>query len=133
MEKTKLIKILLGVLGSLFLTIGIIGIFLPILPTAPFLVVSAGCFAKSSEAMHNWLLTNRLFGKYIRNHQEGKGLPLKMRLISVALLWFALSLSIIYCVHLPVRILLVVVGFGVTIHIMGQREKEGVLDQNKSL
>lgn len=57
-------------LGFLFLGLGFIGIFLPLLPTTPFVLLAAGCFAKSSERWHQWLLANRTFGPLIKNWQE---------------------------------------------------------------
>jgi len=57
-------------LGFMFLGLGFIGVFLPLLPTTPFILVAAGCFAKSSERWHRWLMNNRTFGPMIKNWQE---------------------------------------------------------------
>ena len=58
--------------GTLSLGLSVIGIVLPIIPTTPFLLLSAACYYKSSERMHKWLINHKLFGKYIKNYMEGK-------------------------------------------------------------
>jgi uncharacterized membrane protein YbaN (DUF454 family) len=69
------IRILLVIAGTLFVGLGIIGIFIPVLPTTPFLLLAAACYARSSRKFHEWLLNNRWFGDYIRNYLQGKGFP----------------------------------------------------------
>jgi hypothetical protein len=73
--------------GTAFLILGGLGVFLPILPTAPFLLLSAACYYKSSERMHYWLFNNRWFGNYLRNYAEGKGISLRAKLFTMSLLW----------------------------------------------
>lgn len=69
-------------LGFLFLGLGFIGIFLPLLPTAPFILLSAGCFAKSSPRLYNWLLANRTFGPMIRNWEENQCISCNSRRVA---------------------------------------------------
>ena len=71
----KPVKILLITSGTFFIGVGLMGIFLPILPTTPFLLISAALYARSSTRFYNWLINNRIFGQYIKNYREGKGIP----------------------------------------------------------
>ncbi len=111
-------KLLIGV-GTLCVILAAVGIILPILPTTPFLLLAAYFYARSSKRFYNWLLTNRWFGEYIRNYREGRGIPLKHKIITILLLW----LTIIYAVWFVMDVLwlkLVLIGIatGVTIHLV---------------
>ena len=112
------IRWLLVAAGFLFFGLGVVGVFLPLLPTTPFLLLAAACFARSSERFYRWLLGNRWFGAYVRNYREGRGIPAKVKIFSVALLWVAILLSAAFAVsNLIVRIILVGIGAAVTVHI----------------
>ena len=67
--------------GTFFLVLGIIGIFIPLLPTTPFLLLAAACYIRGSKKFYYWLIKNKWFGKYIKNYQEGRGVPLKVKII----------------------------------------------------
>ncbi len=112
-------KVLFITLGTFFVGIAIVGIIIPILPTTPFLLLSAALYARSSKRFYDWLLSNRLFGKYIKNYREGRGIPVYLKIIVITLLWITISISIVFAVELlAVRILLVVIASGVSIHIL---------------
>ena len=114
----KLRRQLLIVAGTISVAIGILGIFVPILPTTPFLLLAAGCYMRSSERFYHWLINNRLFGAYIRNYIEGKGMPLKIKIFTISLLWITIGISaFIGTQNLVVRIVLLLVAIGVTLHI----------------
>ncbi|MCK4431669.1 MAG: YbaN family protein [Candidatus Aminicenantes bacterium] len=105
--------------GTFFVGLGIIGIFLPLLPTTPFLLLAAACYARSSKRFYNWLLTNRWLGNYIRNYRERKGVPFKIKILSISFLWIAIGYSAIFVVHILLgRIILILIAIGVTIHIL---------------
>ena len=124
----KLIKVLLIVIGTFFIGIGIVGIFVPVLPTTPFLLISAALYAKSSKRFYNWLINNRILGMYIKNYREGKGIPLKLKIIAIALLWITMGCSAIFAINIFwVKIILGIVAIGVTIHIVRIRS----IDKNK--
>ena len=119
---SKRVRILLTTLGILFVGIGILGILLPVLPTTPFLLLAAACFARSSQRFYDWLLNNRWFGNYIRNYREGKGLPLKQKVIIIILLWVVIGFSATFAAHaLWVKIVLILIAIGVSIHILSLR------------
>ena len=87
------------VFGTVFLILGGVGIFLPILPTTPFLLLSAACYYKSSKRMHHWMLHNKWFGNYLRNYTEGKGISLKAKLFTISLLWVLIIYSAVFAVN----------------------------------
>lgn len=122
---SKPIQILLITLGTFFVGVGIAGIFIPVLPTTPFLLLSAALYAKSSTRFYNWLINNRIFGQYIKNYREGKGIPLRLKIITITLLWITIGCSAIFAVDiLWVRIMLVLIAVGVTVHVVRIKPKK---------
>ena len=118
-------KRLLIIAGTLATAIGIIGIFVPILPTTPFLLLAAACYLRSSERFYRWLINNRLFGTYIGDYLAGRGMPLKTKVFTLFLLWLAIGISAsIGTQNLAVRIVLVLVAAGVTLHIIMIKRKK---------
>ena len=110
--------------GSAFLALGVIGIFIPVLPTTPFLLLAAACYARGSRRLYTWLMKNRLFGIYIRNYMEGKGMPFRVKLVTLSLLWMGIGLTIIFGVdHWALRTALALIAIGVSIHILLIKEK----------
>lgn len=127
MEKKKIdnlfsqkpVRILLIFIGYVSVVFGVIGIFLPLLPTTPFLLLAAYCYAKSSDRFYNWLMTNRLFGKYIRNYKEGLGIKLYHKIFTIFLLWITIGYSVIIVISNKwIELLLVVIAISVTIHLI---------------
>ena len=115
----KPIKILLIAAGTFFIGIAIIGIFIPVLPTTPFLLISAALYSRSSKKFYGWLINNKIFGRYIKNYREGKGISLKLKIITIALLWITIGCSAIFAINIFwVRVILIVIAIGVTIHII---------------
>lgn len=117
-------KTLLIVAGVVSLTLGGIGVFLPLLPTTPFVLLAAGCFAGSSPAMHRWLCRSRFFGEYIENYRTSAGVSKSVKVRAIVFLWAGLALSAA-AVHKPiVRIILAVVGICVSTHLLMMKTKE---------
>ncbi len=113
--------ILIGI-GTASLVVGIVGIFLPLLPTTPFLLLAAACYLRSSRRFYNWLIGNRFFGAYVRNYLERKGTTLRVKAASLALLWITIGCSAAFATDtLWVRIALVVIAIAVTAHILSLR------------
>jgi uncharacterized membrane protein YbaN (DUF454 family) len=116
--RTNLKRTLFVICGTIALGIGIIGVFVPILPTTPFLLLAAVCYLKGSRRLYKALLCNRFFGKYIRNYLEGKGMPLRVKIWTLSLLWVTLILTAIFATDNWIfRLILALVLIGVTIHI----------------
>ena len=115
----SLTRILLVVSGTLFVALGILGMFLPVLPTTPFLLLAAICYARSSKRFYHWLLTNRWFGEYIRNYREGSGIPLKQKVLTISLLWLTIGYAAWFVVS-PwwVKLILFGIAVGVTTHLI---------------
>lgn len=98
---------------------GIVGLFLPILPTTPFLLLSAWAWMNSSERFYNWLINSRVFGTYIRNYREKRGITLRHKVITITVLWAGIGYAAIFVSpHLWLSLLLFVIGLGVTIHLL---------------
>lgn len=125
MAKAK--KFFWVLLGLISLALGLMGIFIPFLPTTPFLLLSAGLFLKGSNSLYTWLITNKLLGTYIKNFRELKAIPLLTKAIAVATLWATILLSIFFFTSKPLlQVFLLVVATGVTIHILHYRTLEKI-------
>lgn len=115
----KIVKIILLTLGTISLILGIIGMFLPILPTTPFLLLTAFLFMHGSPEWHDRLLTNKWTGPVIADYKIHKSIRLKKKIVILALLWSTMLLNIIWLVdNLWIDLLLLVISIGVTIHIL---------------
>lgn len=105
--------------GFLLVAIGIIGIFLPLLPTTIFLILASACFVKSSPKANEWLKNNKYLGPYIKNYQDKTGLTIKSKIFTIIFLWLSIGISAFYLINeFHIRILLLAIGAGVSIHIM---------------
>lgn len=123
----RFVRGLLIFVGTLSVVLGLIGAFLPLLPTTPFLLLAAACYARSSERLYQWLFTNRLFGTHLRNYQSGLGIPVATKVYVLVFLWAGIGTSAFLAV--PDRLwwlrgLLIFVALGVTIHVMRFRTYE---------
>ncbi|ROR30605.1 hypothetical protein EDD66_102258 [Mobilisporobacter senegalensis] len=111
-------KTILFLIGCISVTLGTIGIFLPVLPTTPFVLLAAGCFSMSNKKFEERLKQNKYFGSYITNYQDKSGIPLKIKIRAIFFLWISLIISGIL-IQKPVIIgILAIIGTGVTIHLL---------------
>ena len=115
-------KYLLIILGSISLVLGVIGIFLPLLPTTPFLLLTAALYVRSSENLYQWLIHQKYLGTYIRNFREHKAIPLRAKIISVTMVWATL----LYCAigiskNLWLSILLLILATAISWHILSYK------------
>lgn len=104
--------------GLLALGLGIIGVFLPVMPTVPFLLVALFCFERSSKKYHDMILNNKYFGKVLRDYYEGRGLTTSVKIKAILFLTCGMGFSFYKVQHLYLRIMLAVIWLGVTIHII---------------
>lgn len=111
-------KIVLNLIGCLAVALGILGVFLPLLPTTPFLLLASACFARGSTRLHHWLQTNKVFGKYLRDYENGKGIPLRGKVWALIFMWSSMGYSI-WRLHdrLALQLLVALIGTCVTIYL----------------
>ncbi len=111
-------KVLLVAGGSACVGLGVLGMILPVLPTTPFLLLAACCYARGSQRFYRWLVTNRWCGVYIRNYREGRGMLLWHKIAALVLLWLTIGNTVVFAVSRPwLRLLLFGIATGVTIHL----------------
>jgi uncharacterized protein len=114
----RLVRTLYVVLGFLCVGAGVLGMVLPLVPTTPFLLLAAFFFARSSDRFYDWLLSNRWFGRIIRDYRDGRGLTMRDKVVTIAVLWLTVGPSVIFL--LPVwwgKALMVGIATGVTIYL----------------
>lgn len=116
--RIRTVKTALNVIGVIAVVLGLVGIFVPLLPTTPFLLLASACFARGSTRLHGWLLGNRLFGSYIRSYEEGRGIPLRAKVVALALLWVSMGFSISIVEPLPLRLMLAAIGLAVSVYLV---------------
>ena len=113
-------RIFLIIVGSVSLVLGILGTFLPMLPTTPFLLLSAAAWVKASPSLYEWLINHRVFGEYIRNFRESRAIPLRVKFFSVSVVW----LTIGYCIFAVVdewwwaQVLMALLATAISWHIL---------------
>lgn len=114
-----MLKVVCIAAGSVCTALGVIGIFIPVLPTTPFLLLAAFFYFRGSKRLYRWLTENRILGKYIRDYMEKRAMPLHAKIIALILLWVSIPVCIFF--HIPylwADILLAVVLAAVTAHIL---------------
>lgn len=112
-------RIFFMVMGAIFLLLGIIGIFLPLLPTTPFVLLTAFCWARSSTRFHTWLLTHKWFGSIVSNWESHRVIPLKAKWLSTIMMNGAILASVL---TMPderwwVKIIMIMIGISVSLWI----------------
>ena len=115
----RIVRTILIICGTVSVTLAVVGIFVPILPTTPLLLLAGACYARSSQRFHRWLMTNRWFGEYIRNYREGRGMPLREKVVTLVALWLTIGFSVLAVV--PVwwgKLLLLAIAIAVTVHLL---------------
>lgn len=114
--------LLLGV-GGVSLGTGVVGMFVPLLPTTCFLLLAAWCFGRSSPRLHHWMYNNRWFGAYLADYRSGRGIPRAIKIGSLSVLWLTIGATAVFVVSaLWLRALLVTIAVAVTVHVVTQRD-----------
>lgn len=117
------VKTLLTILGVISLTLAAAGIFLPLLPTTPLLLLAAWCFVRSSPRLYGWLMEHPKLGPYIRNFRENKAIPLHVKVISVAMIWLTIGYCIVAVVeeYLWAQIAMFALATAISWHILSYK------------
>ncbi len=105
--------------GILCVAIGAVGVVVPVLPTTPFLLLAAACFARSSDRFYIWLMNHRWFGPTIRDYRERRGITRTTKVVAIVILWGSIAISSFLALDswLP-RLVLTVVAVAVTVHLL---------------
>ncbi|MGY3256567.1 YbaN family protein [Pseudomonas chlororaphis] len=120
-NRPLILRYVLLAIGWLSVVLGVTGIFLPVLPTTPFLLLAAACFARSSPRFYRWLVEHPRLGPWIRDYLDGHGIPLKGKVYAISLMWLSIGLSC-YLVPLPwARAFMLTSAVLVTIYILRQK------------
>ena len=124
-EKSGFYRILFLISGIILVVIGVIGIFVPLLPTAIFLILASMCFVKGSPKANKWLRNHKILGVYIKNYQDKSGLTFKAKVFNIILLWLMILTSAYFFTNeLYIRLLLLVIATGVTVHLVLVKTKK---------
>ena len=115
-------RLLLTILGLISLGLGILGAFLPVLPTTPLLLLAAALFLRGNTRLYDWLINHPKLGVYIRNFMIHTAIPLRIKVVAITMLW----LSLLYCAifvaeHWALRSLFILIAIAVTIHILSYK------------
>lgn len=120
--QTKIVQGILLVLGFISLSLGLLGIFLPLLPTTPFLLLAAWLFFRSSPTAYQWMLNNKLYGKYIKAFMVHRAIPLKAKVVSITLLWTTIICSALFLISVFwIKLVLFSIALGVSVHILSYK------------
>lgn len=111
-------RIICLIAGIISTVLGVIGIFLPILPTTPFLLLASFCFLKSSNRLYEKLLNHKILGKYIHDYVKYKSVSLKSKIIAIVMIWISMGISMFLTKKTTVVIILSITGFFVTIYLL---------------
>ena len=98
--------------------LGVLGIFLPVLPTVPLLLLAAACFVRSSERFHHWLLNHYRLGPMIQGYTSGQGIPLRAKLTAIGMLWVTISISVFIVHSLWLKYLLVIIAISISLYLL---------------
>jgi len=112
-------RYILAFLGTLSLLLGIVGIFLPVLPTTPFLLLSATLYLHSSIRLYEWLMSHKHLGPYIKNFREHNAIPLRVKIVSVSLVWITFMYCTVFVAEAWwMRVMFIAIAIGVSAHIL---------------
>ncbi|MCY4531409.1 MAG: YbaN family protein [Gammaproteobacteria bacterium] len=116
LDRTK--KLLLITAGTICVGLGIIGLVLPVVPTSPFLLLAAACYARSSKRFYNRLLANPIFGPPIRQWREEKSIPVRAKWLAIAMILITFSITVIFILEdTPARLIMSLIGLLVIVFL----------------
>ncbi len=113
----SLIRPLLFAVGSISMALGISGIFLPLLPTTPFLLLAAACYVRSSDKFYNWLIAHPVLSKYILAYLNGEGIPRRAKYYTLLTMWLTMGVSAFMVPLWQIQVLLICIALMVSTYI----------------
>lgn len=113
-----LLRYFLFVIGCLSVVLGVLGIFLPLLPTTPFILLAAACFARSSDSFYRWITSHPRFGPMIADYLAGKGLPLRAKRMAITLLWISITVGCFWVDFVWARVAMLLTASAVSLYIL---------------
>ena len=115
-------NVLLSILGCIALGLGVLGVFVPVLPTTPFLLLAAALFLRGNKGLYEWLLNHPKLGTYISNFMVHKAIPMRVKVVSITALWLTLSYCAVFATnHWVLRVAFVTIAIAVTVHILSYK------------
>jgi uncharacterized membrane protein YbaN (DUF454 family) len=115
-------NIIYTILGLVSLGVGILGAFVPVLPTTPLLLLSAALFLRGNRRLYDWLMNHPKLGPYISNFLTHKSIPLRVKVVSIATLWITLLIcAFVIADHWALRLMFMTIAICVTIHILSYK------------
>ena len=119
--RNPLLRALLFTTSCLCLVLALIGIFVPVLPTTPLVILAAFLYTKCSARFYNILMNHRRLGPPLRHWRQTGSIPVRAKLISISMLWLALGSSIVYFIPIFfVKVLMGIIGLGVTYYVLSR-------------
>jgi uncharacterized membrane protein YbaN (DUF454 family) len=112
------LRIAILAIGFCATGLGVLGIFLPVLPTVPLLLLAAACFARSSERFHQWLLSHNRLGPMIKSYTSGQGIPLRSKVSAIGMIWIVIPVSAFIVHPLWLKYLLVIIAISITLYLL---------------
>ena len=112
------LRIAILAIGFCATGLGVLGIFLPVLPTVPLLLMAAACFARSSERFHQWLLSHNRLGPMIKSYTSGQGITLRSKVSAIGMIWIVIPVSAFIVHPLWLKYLLVIIAISITLYLL---------------
>lgn len=114
----RIFRVLLIGTGLVSTALAVLGIFLPLVPTVPLLLLAAACFARGSETFYRWLMDHPRLGPIVTPYRDGRGIPRRAKAAAIAMIWVSIPLSAWLTGRPWLRVLLLAVGAGITVYLL---------------
>ncbi|MFP4545935.1 MAG: YbaN family protein [Methanomassiliicoccales archaeon] len=119
LEGRRIVRSLYVMAGSISLAVGVVGIVVPLLPTTPFLLLAAACYARGSKRLERWMNESPLIGPYLQNYRRERAMCPRSKAVTLLLLWIGMGLTILLMVDGElIRWLLLIIAVAVSLHIL---------------
>jgi len=98
LDRSRLSQVFWFFSGFIIMSIGLVGIIVPGLPTTPLMILAAACYARSSQKFYDWIINNKMFGHHVKNYREGKGIPRKSKPIILGTMWVFVLFAVLVAI-----------------------------------